>query len=170
MKELTLDIINDVWFTEEEIYNFKRTAKQIVYSGQVPEGETLCGLERYRDIRRSKYKRAAIYYILQAAGADSTPVKPTEREQHSEFVCAVSKRCTAWARHIARTQGMEHYFEVYGEKEEDPLDDLFANFDDYFDATTTTTTTSTDNKRAMGQQEEEDIEPLPFKRQKLSAS
>jgi hypothetical protein len=103
MKELTDDIIIALWYTEQEITSFKITAKMIVLSGNVPEGETMTGLERYHDIRRSKYKKSAIFYILQAQKASRNP----------DFIRAVSRRCTVWARTVAANQGFEHFCAVY---------------------------------------------------------
>jgi hypothetical protein len=103
MTELTDDIINDLWYTEEEITTFKMMAKMIVFSGKVPAGETMAGLERYHDIRRSKYKKSAIFYTLQAQHANTNP----------DFIMEVSRRCTIWARTVAENQGLEHFCEVY---------------------------------------------------------
>lgn len=139
MKELTLTMINDVWYTEEEITNFKRTAKRIVCTGRIPEGDSVSGLERYQDIQRSKYKRSALYYILQAQQSSRNP----------EFIRAVSKRCTAWARHVAFNQGFAQYCQVYG----DPLDTLLLEDLECFE--------NENNKRGL------EDEPLPLsKRQK----
>jgi hypothetical protein len=111
MKELTDDIINDLWFTEQEIASFKNTAKMIVLSGKVPEGETMAGLERYHDIRRYKYKKSALFYILQAQNTSKNP----------DFIRAVSRRCTVWARTVAEYQGFEHCCEVYEYEPQLPL-------------------------------------------------
>jgi len=108
MKELTIEIINDVWYSLDELDYFKENVKRIVLSRKVPEGEASEGLEKY-DTRRMKFKFYALAYIMQAQREGCEP----------EFLRRVSRRCTAWARTTALNQGFHDFCEIY-----DPLDDL----------------------------------------------
>ncbi|CAJ1965471.1 unnamed protein product [Cylindrotheca closterium] len=163
-EELTLEMIDDMWYTPQHIDHFKQSVKYIIYiilnkekqsEDEHAETET-SGLERYRP-QRSEYKRSALFYTLHAQSKDRNP----------EFIRAVARRCTAWARSIATEQGFEDYCDVY----DDPLDRLLADsnvsatlLEDYIESNDTT------EKRRLRPVEDDDHESAPAesKRQRLS--
>lgn len=112
-QELTTEMIEDMWYSPQYIDYFKQSAKYMVLNREKLNEEELCmsGLERYLG-KRSEYRRSALFYTLQAQRKTRNP----------EFIRAVSRRCTAWARSIATQQGFEDYCEVY-----DPLARLLAD-------------------------------------------
>jgi hypothetical protein len=113
-------MINDMWFTHEDITKFKHEVRSLVIrkvqnGGTVPSTEKeqenddeMSGLEKYNP-QRSAYKRSALYNVLHAQSKSRDPY----------FLRANSRRSTAWARAIANQQGFQDYCAVY-----DPLDDL----------------------------------------------
>mmetsp|Transcript_39917 Transcript_39917/g.96307 ORF Transcript_39917/g.96307 Transcript_39917/m.96307 type:complete len:132 (-) Transcript_39917:101-496(-) len=91
-------------------------------------------------------KKSAKYHILHAQKKSRDP----------EFIRSVSRRCTAWARAIAREQGFHDYCAVY-----DPLDGLLdlEDFDESF-------TNTMDEKKRI-RDEEMTQEGPSSKRQRL---
>jgi hypothetical protein len=120
-KELSLEMIEVIWYSSQEIQHFKEEVRSMVLRHYYQQGETkneddeMAGLEKY-DPRRSKYKQSALYYTLQAQSQSRDP----------NFLRLVARRCTAWARTLATNQGFHDHCAVY-----DPLDTLFdvADFD-----------------------------------------
>ena len=119
-------MIEDMWFTYEEITKFKHDVRSLVIrkvqrnnnkgiTNNDDNDEEMSGLEKYNP-QRSAYKKSALYHILNAQKKSRDP----------QFLRAVSRRSTAWARAIANEQGFKDYCAIY-----DPLDDLldFENLD-----------------------------------------
>ena len=119
MKELTIDISRDMWYTNDEIKTFRKNAKDLVVrrlrrparpNTVTNAGEDLTGLERYFDTKRTKHKKSAIYYIIKSQSFNKDP----------EFTREVSRRCSSFAKNVAAKQGFEDFCNVY-----DPLASLF---------------------------------------------
>jgi len=118
-EQLTSGMIEAAWYSCQEIQYFKEEVRSTVLRHYYQQGETkneddeMAGLEKY-GLRRSKYKKAALYYTLQAQCQSKDP----------DFVRSVTRRCTAWARTLATSQGFHDYCAVY-----DPLDGLLGAAD-----------------------------------------
>lgn len=116
-QELTAEMINDMWYTPQNIDSFKENAKYAIVNqaklSQMDDNEefSMSGLERYGR-QRTEYKRSALYYTLDAQRKTRNP----------DFIRSVARRCTAWARSVAAQQGFEDYCDVY-----DPLSRLLAD-------------------------------------------
>mmetsp|Transcript_40961 Transcript_40961/g.98776 ORF Transcript_40961/g.98776 Transcript_40961/m.98776 type:complete len:213 (-) Transcript_40961:92-730(-) len=114
-QELTLEMITDMWHTPEQINYFKQSAKYVILNKEnldLHDDEfAISGLERYGP-KRSEYKRSALFYTLHAQHKSRNP----------EFIRAVARRCTGWARSVATEQGFADYCDVY-----DPLARLLAD-------------------------------------------
>lgn len=113
-KELSSEMVEDIWYSSEEIQNFKEEVRSMVLQHYYKQGETknendeMAGLEKY-DPRRSRFKQSALYYTLRAQRQSRDP----------KFLRSVARRCTAWARALATSQGFHDHCAVY-----DPLDGL----------------------------------------------
>ncbi|KAL3932771.1 MAG: hypothetical protein SGBAC_010696 [Bacillariaceae sp.] len=110
-RALTSEMISELWYTHEEVTKFKNDIRSLVIrqvqKGDLPK-EEMMGLEKYNP-QRSEFKKSAKYHILHAQRQNQDP----------EFLRSVSRRCTAWARAIARDQGFQDFCAV-----SDPLDGL----------------------------------------------
>jgi hypothetical protein len=121
MKELTIEIARQLWYSQEEILKFKQHAKTIILHRKQTTEDT-SGFERF-DITRAKYKKKALHYVLLSQKVQRDP----------EFQRYISRRCTARAKVIALNQGLEDFCEVY-----DPLISLLGvsnsgdSYNDYF--------------------------------------
>jgi hypothetical protein len=121
MKELTIETVRQLWYSQGEILTFKQHAKAIVLHRKQTTEDT-SGFERF-DITRAKYKKTALHYVLLSQKVQRDP----------EFQSYISRRCTARAKIIALNQGLEDFCEVY-----DPLISLLGvsnsgdSYNDYF--------------------------------------
>ena len=146
-KALTAQMIDHMWYNSKEIDQFKQDVRSVVIrkvKQQYVSDDELVGLGKYNP-RRSEYKRSALYHILHAQSKSRDP----------NFIRAVSRRSTAWARAVANEQGLKDYCDVY-----DPLDDLLD-----FDTLESAMEENGDFKRMH---ENDDIQTPSFKRQRLS--
>lgn len=150
-KELTAEMIDDLWYTEDEITEIKNNVRSLVIRNsqhKVNDEEEMAGLEKYNP-QRSEYKKAALYHILRAQSKSRDP----------EFLRSVSSRSTAWARTVAADQGFHDYCEIY-----DPLDNLLD-----FDNLEPMMNFNDDNSPTLHKRSHHDAEiPASSKRQRLS--
>mmetsp|Transcript_8318 Transcript_8318/g.20029 ORF Transcript_8318/g.20029 Transcript_8318/m.20029 type:complete len:223 (-) Transcript_8318:45-713(-) len=114
-EELSPEMINDMWYTHEEM---KHQVRSIVCRhlhcenfGWNSTTDNISALQRYSP-QRSEYKQTTLRCILQAQNQSSDP----------DFIRSVSIQCTVRARALAANQGLEDYCEVY-----DPLDSLLGS-------------------------------------------
>ena len=104
MKHVTLENTKNLWYTKEEILQFKKRTKTcVIERGLSDNNNDYSGLERYLDPRRSKFKKSAVYYTLKSQSFNRDP----------EFTREVSRRCTSWAKKLAIQQGFEDFCSAY---------------------------------------------------------
>mmetsp|Transcript_5060 Transcript_5060/g.12072 ORF Transcript_5060/g.12072 Transcript_5060/m.12072 type:complete len:206 (+) Transcript_5060:307-924(+) len=109
-KELTSEMIQDIWYNAEEMRGFKKQAKSIILQRyQQPQtaqeeetDENALGLERYEP-KRDEFRRAAIFYTVQAQNKSKDP----------EFIRLIAHKCTDFARAAAVHQGMKDFAAAY---------------------------------------------------------
>jgi len=124
------------------------------------EDQTLAGLGRF-GFQRTQYKRSALYYVLAAQ-------REYLGKHKNEYLKAISRRCTGWARRVAAEEGFSVFCEVYG----DPIENLLnassweedlKSFNGSFAAVEEDTVTNSSAER------QETNDP-PAKRQRISMS
>lgn len=120
-EELTSEMINDIWYTPEELKDIKHEVRSLVcrhfHRGATSSycdrnsSDDIPALKRY-DPQRIVHKQTTLRYVLQAQNHSSEP----------DFIRSVSRQFSVCARALAANQGFEDYCEVY-----DPLDSLVSD-------------------------------------------
>jgi len=110
-QELTEDLIQATWYSKKELISFQQKATLIMllkqkYPNLAEESkynESVMGLDRF-DPKRSAYKRAAMNFTLQA------------QQKNPDFLAAVARQCSSWARSAAIHQALVNYRDAYRSK------------------------------------------------------
>jgi len=107
-KELTCEMIQDMWYSSSELGGFKQEIKSILLQqcrrgvASKASSDEFLGLERYEP-KRDEFRRQAIYFTLQAQ----------EKSKDSNFIRMVARKCTAYSRAVATKQGLVDYSVAY---------------------------------------------------------
>ena len=145
-KELTSEMVQDMWYTSTEMDCLKEDVKSIILQrnrelAQVTKevSENALGLERY-ETKRDEFRRAAIFYTLQAQKKSKDPT----------FIGLIAHQCTDFARAAATLQGMKDFGAAY-------------------DATALDSSLDTQRKITQRDEEEECTEPPSAKKQRTAS-
>ncbi|CAJ1965473.1 unnamed protein product [Cylindrotheca closterium] len=108
-KELTKEMIHEVWYSQMEILTFQKRIKlTLLLKERFPTlndsnfKDSMLGLDRHNP-KRASYKRAATKFTLEAQQKSDDP----------DFLALVSRQCSSWAKSIAIHSALKTCCDVY---------------------------------------------------------
>lgn len=107
---LTDDIIQSLWWKNAELLQMKRHSRQLMIApDRVLDKDELLGLDRFTP-ERGAYKKRAIRIVLLAQRQLRLHNFSNDPE---EYIRAVSRRCSHWARNTSHGIGQRVFQELY---------------------------------------------------------
>lgn len=165
---LTEEDCRERWYQKDELSAMKRAVRMAILYGISDEIENQqsepsafsfgVGLGRF-SLERSQHKRSAIYHILMAqqharqqlASRNHSMSLAQQQEATESWIRRISRRCTAWARHISAEEGFATFCEVYGDPivEETPAEEAWDLFHEYAGDLLTMSTSDEESEDVM---------------------